>query len=351
MHRYFPQLRWRPAEIESLQLIPAQHLQSTTPIIILVDMDWDFENDCYKKTLAEHLQDFGEKLANAWPFDTPVYLDAGNLDITASIGAHPIDIAVASAAAYHKQVIPVYAPNYSQSYLQAVIRNSSNGVALKFSPSNFTQLSNVLENINFPEQLLDLIYDLGDIQRADLNLINTTTHSLDWFMAQINWRNTILSSTCYPNSQQGIPQGQVYTTPREEWNLWSAIIISGSLPRTPGYSDYPTANAVITSIDPRFMNQYVSVRYSDETSWIFVKGTAVKGNGWQQTLQLSQILAASTYFKGPQYSWGDEFIYQRSMNLINSGGSKEWRKVAHTHHLTLVSHQLIQFSSSYIARP
>ncbi|MEY1637610.1 beta family protein [Morganella morganii] len=54
---------------------------------------------------------------------------------------------------------------------------------------------------------------------------------------------------------------------------------------------------------------------------------------------------------GPQFSWGDNYINQRALGTNKSGGSKEWRKVAHTHHLKLVVMQLAIFAQSSPARP
>lgn len=93
---------------------------------------------------------------------------------------------------------------------------------------------------------------------------------------QAPWRNLILSSTAYPASQAGIPQHQVHHIPRHEYDLWMHVVQNFSNGRTPSFSDYPTASSTITSVDPRFMSQYVSVRYSNDTSWIFVKVPQLK---------------------------------------------------------------------------
>ncbi|HCH8933769.1 TPA: hypothetical protein NNS67_004455, partial [Shigella sonnei] len=49
--------------------------------------------------------------------------------------------------------------------------------------------------------------------------------------------------------------------------------------------------------------------------------------------------------------WGDDYIYQRSLGANKSGGSKEWRKVAHTHHITLVVRQLYWLAQTQPAKP
>ena len=59
LHRYYPQLRWKPAEYEALNELDQPTLSAITPIISILDIDWDFKNDCNKKSLADYLSEFG----------------------------------------------------------------------------------------------------------------------------------------------------------------------------------------------------------------------------------------------------------------------------------------------------
>ncbi|MCW8110145.1 beta family protein [Yersinia intermedia] len=351
VHHYYPQLRWKPAEHESLRELNQSTLDGITPIISVLDIDWDYENECYKKDLVTYLTDFGTNLAQSWLSPRPVLLDVGNLDIHSTGNNHPLDICISNARSSGKEVVPVYSPTYSADYLSAVKRQLTNGVAISLNLQNISLLSHIVSSININPAFVDVIINLGDIQQASRELQQQVTQDCVNVISQAHWRNIILSSSCYPTSQAGIPQNQIYQIRREEWILWTQVLQGYQWTRTPSFSDYPTASSVITSVDPRFMSQYVSVRYSDTNSWIFVKGSAVKGNGWGQTQGLCQILVSSPIYMGQQYSWGDNYIFNRAAALNTSGGSKEWRKVAHTHHLTLVVEQLANYSRQIPAKP
>lgn len=351
LHRYYPQLRWKPAEYEALHELDQPTLSAITPIISILDIDWDFENDCYKKTLADYLIDFGLNLSTNWSPNTNILLDVNYLDQHSTPTNHPLDICVQSARQYGKEVIPVISPSSSQNYYNAVGRNLNNGIAVSVNFQSLPYLNQCISLLNIHPNNVDVILDLGDIQQVTTNLYQQVLISCTSIINQSPWRNIILSSTCYPTSQAGIPQNQIYSLPREEWQLWTQIIQHGQLQRTPSFSDYPTASSVITSVDPRFMSQYAAVRYSDHSNWIFVKGTAVRGNGWGQTQSLCQILINSPVYFGRQFSWGDDYIFNRAHGNYTSGGSKEWRKIAHTHHLTMVAQQLSQYSINYPALP
>ncbi|MGF1717869.1 beta family protein [Photobacterium chitinilyticum] len=353
IHHYYPRLKWKPAEWEALQTLPTNILEGLTPILFIPDIDWDYENDCYKKSLASYLSNFGTTLAASWPLGRPVLLDVGYLDLHGTITSHPLDLCIQDALQFGKTLVPVYSPYYSPNYLAAVQRNLHNGVALKLKITDLIQavysIPNIVTNLNITTNFIDLIIDLEDIQAATFQLQQQAIQVCNTLLSQAQWRNVILSSTCYPSSQAGIPQHQVHLHPREEWRLWSSIIQSQPWIKTPSFSDYPTSSSQVTSINPRFMSQYVSIRYSTYTDWVFVKGVAARGNGWGQTQQLCDILVNSQHFMGPNFCWGDEYIDERAKNINRSGGSKEWRKVAHSHHLTLVVQQLFNYSQQYPA--
>ncbi|WFB47846.1 beta family protein [Vibrio coralliilyticus] len=353
IHHYFPRLRWKAAEWEALQELPTNVLEGLTPIFNVLDIDWDFANNVYKKSLQDYLNSFGTTLAASWPLNRPVIVDVGQLDSHGGPTSHPLDICVQDAIQHGKQIIPVYSPHYSYNYLAAVQRNSALGIALKLKANLLLQghyhLPNLIAAIGVPEQHIDLIIDFEDITSCTNELI-TNAHLLCQQMSnQAGWRNIILSSTCYPTSQAGINQHVIHTHRREEWELWKQVVFRGGLQKTPAFSDYPTSAAEITRVDPRFMQQYVSIRYSNSIDWIFVKGTAARGNGWGQTQQLCDTLVNSGLFYGSQFSWGDQYIHDRAQGTVGSGGSIVWRKVAHTHHLTLVAGDLINFSASHPA--
>ncbi|EHK0832829.1 beta family protein [Escherichia coli] len=352
-HQYYPQLKWKPAEYESLMLLDQTTLSGFTPIITIPDIDWDYENECYKKSLSSYLSDFGINLAASWKANRPVLLDVKYLDKHGSSRHHPLDMCIQDARVNGKEIIPVVSPAYSTNYIHAVQRNLINGLAISITPQTWHQFTSQVNHLNIHPSLIDVIIDFGDIQNATDSLKQQALSMVNTLSGQAPWRNLILSSTAYPASQAGIPQHQVHHIPRHEYDLWMYVVQNFSNGRTPSFSDYPTASSTITSVDPRFMSQYVSVRYSNDTSWIFVKGTAVKGNGWGQTKNLCTTLVSSPEYQvfGSKFSWGDDYIYQRSLGANKSGGSKEWRKVAHTHHITLVVRQLYWLAQTQPAKP
>lgn len=350
-HMYYPQLRWKTAEQEALANTKNSTILSMQPIIKIPDIDWDFINNRYKKNLQTYLSDFGVKLATSWNSNTPIFLDVSKLDVHANQLVHPLDICISSANQHNKLIIPIYSPDYSANYLLSVIRNRTNGVAIRLTSGNIKFLQQTLSSINLSPSYLDVILDLEGMAQYTPQYITYIEQCINYIKNFGKFRTIIISSTCYPQYQSGIPQHIAYKTPRYEWLIWSDLIKNNNIDRTPGFSDYPVSPANVDNLDPRIIDPYVSVRYSDESDWIFVKGTAAKGNGWGQTQHLCQILIADPCYKGPLYSWGDNHINSRANGMVTSGTAKDWRKVANNHHFELVAQQLLNFSNLYPVKP
>ncbi|KMJ43373.1 hypothetical protein AB204_20035 [Xenorhabdus khoisanae] len=351
IHHYYPQIRWKAAEYEALKELSPNVISGLTPIISVLDIPWDFINECYQKNLIDHLSSFGAILADSWESERPVFVDVGYLDEHGDMQNHPLDICISHARNHGKELIPVISPGYSKEYIYSVLRNNSNGAAIKVTPKNAGLILYLLTQIKLDAKDVDLIIDFTDIPDLTTKLIEDAIYHYVTVCNLKNWRRIIFSSCHYPQFQTGIQQHTLHTIPREEWSLWQKIVETSGMTRTPGFSDYPTASSEISNIDPRLMSPYVSVRYSDWGNWIIVKGLAARKNGWGQTQNLSQILVNSPYYFDPNYSWGDRYIHDRASNTVTAGSSKTWRKVAHTHHFTMVIEQLSQYSTKYPAMP
>lgn len=153
LHHYYPQLKWKPAEYESLMQLDQTTISGITPIITIPDIDWDYENDCYKKNLNGYLSDFGANLATAWTPNRPVLLDLKYLDQHGSSRHHPLDMCVSDARANGKEIVPVVSPASTANYIHAVQRNISYGIAISISPQTWHLFAQLLNHLNLPPHI------------------------------------------------------------------------------------------------------------------------------------------------------------------------------------------------------
>jgi hypothetical protein len=83
-----------------------------------------------------------------------------------------------------------------------------------------------------------------------------------------------------------------------------------------------------------------SIRYTTPESWLIVKGRNVNQYGFEQYYDLCKQLIGRPEYVGPEFSWGDEFIWKCAQETAGTGNATTWRKVGVNHHLTLVARQL-----------
>ncbi len=108
LHHYYPQLRWKPAEYESLMQLDQTIISGFTPILTILDIDWDYENDCYKKSLSSYLSDFGANLAASRTPIRPVLLDLKYLDKHGSSRNHPLDMCINDAGRTERKLCQLF---------------------------------------------------------------------------------------------------------------------------------------------------------------------------------------------------------------------------------------------------
>lgn len=350
-HQYYPILKWKQGEHHALRELPANIQAAISPIIDYPDMDWDFQFNRYKKNLTQHLTSFGTNLKKAWKVDSPVYLDVNKLDKHATDDtAHPLDTCIQLANAEGKRVIPVYSPIYSELYSNAVQRNCEHGVCLRIKAQSLVDeeidLNSLAESFWLEQYEVDVLIDLGNIddEARSYDIASTALRSVQ--NQGDSWRTVIIAASSYPETQEGIPNDQLYEVPRLEWNIWQKVSAEQGVDIKPAFGDY-SIGVEIEDVDgneqpdPRKMNAAASIRYSTDDNWLFSKGRSAKDYGWDQTQALCQrLVAARGKYKGKDFSWGDEYIYLRAEGFVNCGNATTWRKVGNNHHITLVVVQL-----------
>ncbi|KDM89726.1 beta family protein [Photobacterium galatheae] len=354
-HRYYPILKWKQGEHHALRELPKEIQAAISPIIDYPDMDWDFENNCYKKNLTQHLTNFGTNLKKAWKVESPVYLDVNKLDKHATDDSvHPLDTCIELANSEGRKIIPVYSPLYSEKYSDAVQRNTELGACLRIKAQalvdNEVDLNSLAESFWLEQDEVDILIDLGNIDDETWSYEVAISAFRNLASQGDAWRTVIIAASSYPETQAGIPNDQLYEVPRLEWNIWQKVYSEHEFRIQPSFGDYSIGVETedvngSDQPDPRKMNAAASIRYSTDHNWLFSKGRSARDYGWDQTKELCQRLVAATgKYKGKDFSWGDKYIYLRAEGDISSGNATTWRKVGNNHHITLVVDQLSKLS-------
>jgi len=348
--KYVPILKWKQGEQKALEVLPTPTKQSMTPLIEIPPVDWDFENDCPKKTIDEHLSKIGESLYNSWGISEPLFIDLSYIDSSERMqnGTHPLSHVLQEGRTKGINLIPVTDPDRDSTYQLEVIaahQLDQNGVCVRLKEAHFENLQNhisqLLQNLSVSPNEIDLIIDY---EYASTDSQSRTSIFLKGVLSSIpflhNWRSITLSGTSFPADLGSVDSNSIGILQRGEWLIWKNIVKSLSLGRSLYFGDYGISNPAPFEADPRFINMSANIRYTADDKYIIFKGRMIKRYGGAQYHQLAQQVVAHPEYYGAGFSTGDQFINEVANNNDGPGNATSWRKAGTNHHLTLVIDEL-----------
>ena len=91
------------------------------------------------------------------------------------------------------------------------------------------------------------------------------------------------------------------------------------------------------------MNVSASIRYTTDDHWLVMRGEGLlneDGDGHAQYPANAQLLMQRPEFRGSDFSFGDNYIYERPKNRDKPGTPRSWVTAGVNHHLTFVVRQI-----------
>lgn len=349
-NRYVPVLKWKQGEQKALEALPVPMKQSMTPLIEVPPIDWDYENDCPKKTIDEHISKIGETLTTSWSLSDPLFIDLCYIDSTERLqgGQHPLNHILQEGRSRGLNLIPVTDPRRDENYqdeVKAANQQDQNGICIRLKEADFGNLQNsinsVLSNLNVTPEEVDLIIDY---EYASTENQTRTLYFLTGILSSIpfiqEWRSLTLCGTSFPSNLSSVNANSIDIIDRGEWLIWKQIIRTVPLERSLFFGDYGISNPEPFEADPRFINMSANIRYTADDKYIIFKGRMVKRYGGGQYHQLAQQVVTHPEYYGAGFSAGDNYINDVSVNNDGPGNATSWRKAGTNHHLTLVINEL-----------
>lgn len=327
--RYAPTLRTKAGEAKALgQLLPTQKSR-IFPVF---------------QVTSDPPATFGTILRNGWPH--PIALDGlYNYTQTGSVNAYntlfsdlrqlgltvipSVDVAaVAPYVANVHQLLSVVGP-------ELVVRASLTtlGAATAWVASNGWLPNNI-----------HLIIDAGHVAEYDpASYASYVISSLTYFSATMApWRSVTLSSSSGVKDASGAAYG-LNLFPRRDWALWNAVAPTQNFRLD--FGDFGFAHRDLTEPPGAAMARAtVSVRYTIDNDWIFIKGRQTggpQGIGMHQQYQAhATMLVQHPSFGGIPGCWADGVIQAIAAGSVNAGSRQTWACKSMNRHLSKVSAQL-----------
>jgi len=330
---YVPILRWKRAEQKALrELFPADK-HAITPLVEVPGGD-------------HNPRELAEQIAKTWGHDH-MFLDVRHLATRVPYAGdtHPVTGLFNIARMLGLKVIPVTGLLCDRTYQAAISADSITGnlgACIRLFKSDLVRssLAADLEGLVSALRLQAASVDLV----VDLQIFGSSRHDLAALCAALpkvtKWRTLTVASGSFPKDLTGLTVGQ-HLLPRLEWQSWKRQL-STVLPRRPTYGDYAMLHPYLSPWFPG-MNVSASVRYTIDEHWLIMRGEGLlnkKGAGHAQYPANAELLCHRTEYRGPQFSYGDKYIYEIALKKERPGNPETWLRAGVNHHLTFVVRQI-----------
>jgi len=233
------------------------------------------------------------------------------------------------------------------------------GICIRIVCSDFLdmhKLTDDLEQFVFLHNLVysevDILIDIQDIFNNESKFFNYAELSQK-IPKLLVWRTFIFSSGAFPMDLSKYKPGEDAFEPRLDWNSWEKLIKKGEMKRLPSFSDYTIQHPVYREFT-KFLSPSVSIKYTLNNNWHILRGSKGK---FEQYLAHANLLANSDEFFKRDYSFGDEYIAEKSEYLREyldkikknkkaggTGNATTWITASLNHHLECTADQIANLS-------
>lgn len=350
---YVPILKWKQGEYQALRESTSITKGYITPLIEIVPIPWDYENERQKTSATGHVSKVADQIEECWG-KAPIFVDVEAIDADELLdgGLPPLEYVFDKARGLNLFLVPVTSLDRSPAYqtsVAKVVATDRHGVCIRLQDGDFDDLTgtgaeidNLLALLEVEPEDVDIVLDFGEVNGSQTTALVLASRGIINSLPRVNqWRTMTLSSGAFPQNLTGVAAQSVQQIGRSDWLLWRTLVGSPSqLTRVPSFGDYAIANPVLADLDPRIVKMSANIRYTHDVEWHIFKGRNTRDHGFGQFRQLSADLIALSIYSGPPFSWGDNFIDECAKGVSGTGNGMTWRKVGTNHHLAFVVDQI-----------
>jgi len=355
---YVPCLRWKQGEYQAIFRLLGNSKHFITPLIEVPETGYDFETKTSKHTIDKHLELFTKRVVKKWGTN-PCIVDISLVKSSERLadGRYPLEFVFDELRENFCEAIPATGLDKDKIFgtmIKKITSIDKHGLCIRFNieeaskPELRKSIEAILSINGLNADQCDLVLDLEAPNFEPIDGFAKLCVSIIKRLPQLHqWRTFTLCATSIPVSMSGMKQGQTLLN-RSEWLLYKRIVevLAAQNYRLPTFGDYCINHPEISAVDMRFVKPYAQIRYTAENSWLIVKGTNVRDNGFEQYRDLCRTITKSIYYLGKDFSFGDEYIADCAKGHANTGTLTTWRMVGTSHHIKKVVVDISRFFGS-----
>jgi Beta protein len=372
-NHYVPILKWKRAELRALQGLKDHDKERITPLIELVmpKVSSPYKDKAKKirkttdeifvevvlKFKTQRAKDIPKEVQSAWG-DAPIFLDFSLLyeaQFTTRLKVESMKEIISAGATLGLRLIPVINLNDEREIKHTACTLSKQygqGLCLRVALSDLDDMDKLnqkleacLKSFDVFERNIDLLIDLKDISQESNQYVHCVNVSQQ-LRSIAKWRNLIIAAGSFPEDLTDCKFDEATFIPRLEWKGWLSHAHAKPLKRIPTFADYTIRNPIFKE-SSQFYPPTTSIRYTQEETWMVMKGKKLK---FHMYLANAKLLAGSSeHFYGKTFSDGDRYVsdkadhydaYIKNPGIKGTGGSEDWIYAGINHHLVLVARQI-----------
>lgn len=339
---YYPLLRTKKGEINALTTLRAHSAHSVRPILQVPPPDLDEQGNLVAAS-PEYITKIANTLQAVLGPSSPLacYVDPSPAGLPSTLLSDLLYAISATGGAFQ----PVYSltgsTTYARLYRQLFGAPDEAIIRIRLKEINISLSDEVGEAIKVYQLHASQVFvllDVGNISSPDfaagffeMALKGTITD-----LTSLGIAGVILASCALPESLETISKWKPAQYARKEAELFRRM--KKATKQYLQFSDYATGSVTIEPNVSRIGAP--KVRYTLPEYYEILKGQMVGRTPYTMTEQyhrISQYIVDLPNYPGPDFSWGDEFIYNASKGgLQPRGNATTWVSVSTSHHLELV---------------
>ena len=356
MINYTPFLKLKTGEIKALFELEPQIAKDLVPFFDYAKKE-NITEDKFIKGVARTINSLNINCQNIPSF----YLDDFDIDSTFQINNKPV-YSYLIQEFQNFNWIPVFGIDRNPERIQTLIDSKSDGliqsdlVAFRITPDDFSDydfveddIDSVLDVILGSYKMLDLIFDCRECFRNDPDdFANNILAFIAAFKKEFEVRKIILTGSSIPSSIRDIADVDNETIiQRNEIEIFKKVrkrlpeefeLVFGDYGAvSPNYSDL--------AISPKLMPQITvpKIVYAYNDKQYIARAHALKTHGYNQFQTLFRILKSKQFYRGSNYSYGDNYIDEKGNGIGSNAMPHSVVKPLCNAHITFMAKEIASF--------
>jgi hypothetical protein len=347
--RYVPILRWKRGEWVALRYLSEDIRASLTPLVEVTPRSFDPRSDGSLPTVSQALCKVASDLVANWGW-RPVFFDLVHLDETmrSDDGLPALVYLSRQARSRGASIIPVTGLRRGTASKEAAASAAAEGscrACIRLHrgdldrPRLSSDLDGLLSQLGLEPSQTDLIIDhqfIGDT-------VPDWARMLRLIPKQESWRTLTVAAGSFPLDLKRYSVGD-HRVRRTDWLGWLNLARTrGADQRRPVFADYTIQHGIYRE-PPDRANVSASIRYTLSEDWLILRGQAIRGENTggsaQYRSEAQWLCGKQEVFCGQNFSYGDGYIFERSIRSDPPGSPETLLRAGFNHHLTFVVRQL-----------